>query len=246
MEHPENTFYWIRMEIAVLLLATAMSLIGTVVWAATIPRPLFSTTDLIVPSCLTWGLLAPWISRVKLRKAFIIGLLSPILGSVFVILLGIGPVAEVQGFVGLFLYAMAFIGITAWTTLPVGALAGVAFYGLFRAWPPPTQQEQVPRLRSIPALRPLFARVLLSLLPLMPLVVLVNRGSPRAPRELVPVWRMLGELYFFPVLWIEGLSMRFEFFTQTIPELGIGLRIAWALLMSVMLFRIVTRLAFRG
>jgi hypothetical protein len=237
----ETVPYWVRAEAAVVLAAAALSVVGAGIWIATIPRPTFGLTDLILPSCLTWLVLARFVARASFRRALMIGLLSPFLGSVFVVLLRIGPAQDFDyskpwQLFGFLLYAFSYIGITAWTTLPVGALAGVVMHRIFHWWPPePRENLQWTGLRS------LYLRLLLSALPLLPLLILAFPAKPLAPRESMNAWRILAELYFFPLFVIRGVARMADWRFLLLPGVDAALRIAFAILVSSIVYRALTR-----
>jgi hypothetical protein len=140
--------YWVRIEIAVLAIAGLMALIGAFVWSATIPRPFFAVDEMVLPSCLTWALLAPLAAKASLRQALLMGLASPFAGAAFAILLKRGPVKELafenmdpSGFLRVLVYAWSYIGITAWTTLPIGVTTGFLVHRVFVWFPRPTPQS---------------------------------------------------------------------------------------------------------
>lgn len=141
--------YWFAIQAPILGIAALMSQVGTLAWMV-YPNALFSPLELILPSCLTWLLLAPLVSGASTKRAVTIGLLSPLVGSVFVIWLNRGPVAEIEwtgflGFGAVLMYAFWFIVITAWITLPVGVLTSLLISRVFRHWPPP---DKASALRS--------------------------------------------------------------------------------------------------
>jgi len=133
--------YWLAIQAPILAIAALMSQVGAYVWMV-YPNALFRPLELILPSCLTWLLLAPFVSGASNKRAVMIGLLSPVVGSVFVIWLRRGPVTEIAstgfaGFSGAFFYAILFIVQTSWITLPVGILTSLLIRRVFELWPPP-------------------------------------------------------------------------------------------------------------
>ena len=133
--------YWFAIQAPILAIAALMSQVGALAWLV-YPNDLFRPLTLILPSCLTWLLLAPFVSGSSTKRAVTIGLLSPLVGSVFVIWLNIGPMAEVAStgfarFGGGLIWAFSFILITSWITLPVGILTSLLIRRVFERWPPP-------------------------------------------------------------------------------------------------------------
>jgi hypothetical protein len=235
--------YWVRTEATVLLAAAGLSVLGAGAWIATLPRPSFELTDLILPSCLTWAVLAPFVARATIRRALLIGLLSPFLGSVFVILLRIGPTKEFvyknpMGIFGVLLYAFSYIGITAWTTLPVGALAGLVMHRIFQWWPPPPREQS-----KWNGPQSLSSRLLISALPLVPLLALLIPDTVVGPRVVMNPWRLLAELYFLPLFVIRAVDLRAGWMFMLVPGVDAILHIAYAAFLSVMLYRALTRRA---
>ena len=135
--------YWLAIQAPILTIAALMSQVGAYAWMA-YPNALFRPLELILPSCLTWLLLAPFVFGASTKRAVMIGLLSPVVGSVFVIWLNLGPIAEIAStgfarFAGGFYYALVFIVITSWITLPVGILTSLLIRRLFDYLPPPAK-----------------------------------------------------------------------------------------------------------
>ena len=108
----------------VLTVAATMAVLGASATYLWVPRPVFGLTDLILPSCLTWLLLSPLLNGRSLPVTVAIGLLSPLLGAAFVILLRTGPadfvITSVRSFLGAMLYGVFYIVITAPVTLATG------------------------------------------------------------------------------------------------------------------------------
>jgi len=133
--------YLALIYIPILLIAAFMPTVGTHLWFALLPQPSFNSLDLILPSCLTWLLLAPLLVNRSAVVTASIGGLSPLFGAAFVLLLGIGPVADirvdVRGYLGGMLYAVVYIKTTAVVTLPVGIATAFLVRGIFSRWPPP-------------------------------------------------------------------------------------------------------------
>jgi hypothetical protein len=133
--------YWIPIQLPILVIAGLMSLIGAYAWTLYLPNPLFRPVEVILPSCLTWLFLSPFLASASAKRALKIGILSPLVGSVFVIWLRIGPVADVDwegmsGFLSLVVYALSYILVTSWITLPVGIATSLVIRWVLRRWPP--------------------------------------------------------------------------------------------------------------
>jgi hypothetical protein len=218
------------------------------------PRPPFGVTSLILPSCLTWALLAPLISRGTWRRAVLVGLVSPFLGSVFVVLLRIGPAGEIvytspgsfpellSNSIRVFFHAVVFIGITAYVTFPVGALAGLVVYGIFRMWPAQPRSETMRRpLHATRFPDNVYLRLLLSGLPLLPLLGLLIPDTRQGPQHVISIWRVLAEMYFMPATMIQFYAARVGLSSPI--SLDVLLRVIYAAALAALVYRALSKRA---
>lgn len=109
-----------EMEIpVVLIIATVMSIIGSVILPHALDRS-FHFYELIIPSCLTWLLLFPLLREASIGLTIAVGFLSPFIGGVLYSI----QLAIVEGKMGwLFLgplFLLPFIQDTWQVTIPVG------------------------------------------------------------------------------------------------------------------------------
>ena len=123
-----------------LLIASGMSVIGVEAWRLVWPTSKIKTFELVFVSCLTWAILGPRLYKRSLLEVIIIGLLSPVVGSIIACtkgVLSIGVTAKsITILAQMVLYALVFIWKTGWITFPVGVITALMMNWVWKRWPP--------------------------------------------------------------------------------------------------------------
>jgi hypothetical protein len=135
--------YRLYVELVAVTVAALMGTAAAFVYLAVFPNPIFIPQDFLAPSCITWALLAPFAVSRGVARAIMVGALSPFVGSVFVVLLHLGPAADFQlkslsDHVRLIAFAWAvYIPLTLPITISVGIVTGVLLHAIVHHWRSP-------------------------------------------------------------------------------------------------------------
>jgi hypothetical protein len=114
----------------VIMISVVMAILGSWLMAHLYPNSLFGKYDLILPSILTWMPLGLLLSKPAPRRWIKVGLISPFIGSMWVVLLRIGPASQIVSHdpvtfvLGGMYWAFSFVLVYSPITLPIGLVTG--------------------------------------------------------------------------------------------------------------------------